>query len=107
MGQAVDPDLPRGIALAWGVAASPQRGPKREMSVQRIVEAAIEIADADGLGAVSMAAVATRLGYTPMSLYRYVSAKDDLILLMQEDAAGLPTEETREGDWRTRLTRIH
>ena len=53
------------------------------------MDAAIEIADADGLGAVSMAAVATRLGYTPMSLYRYVSAKDDLMLLMQETATGL------------------
>ena len=71
-------ELPRGVALAWGIAASPQRGPKREMSVERIVEAAVEIADAEGLGAVSMAAVAARLGYTPMSLYRYVTAKDDL-----------------------------
>ena len=35
-------ELPRGIALAWGVAANPQRGPKREMSVERIVEAAVE-----------------------------------------------------------------
>ena len=60
------------------------------MSVEKIVDAAIEIADADGLGAVSMAAVATRLGYTPMSLYRYVSAKDDLMLLMQETATGTP-----------------
>ena len=85
---AVELDLPRGVALAWGIAADPQRGPKREMSVERIVEAAVEIADAEGLGAVSMAAVAARLGYTPMSLYRYVTAKDDLILLMQEEATG-------------------
>lgn len=70
MTEDVEPELPRGIALAWGVAANPQRGPKREMSVERIVEAAVEIADADGLGAVSMAAVAARLGFTPMSLYR-------------------------------------
>lgn len=103
---ATDPDveLPRGIALAWGVAAAPQRGPKREMSVERIVEAAVEIADAEGLAAVSMAAVAARLGYTPMSLYRYVSAKDDLILLMQEEATGLPSEEARTaGGWRATL----
>ena len=59
---AEDADLPRGIALAWGVAANPQRGPKREMSVESIVEAAVELADAEGLGAVSMAAVAARLG---------------------------------------------
>ncbi|MBB4138265.1 TetR/AcrR family transcriptional regulator [Microbacterium invictum] len=102
-----DPDLPRGLALAWGVAATPQRGPKREMSVERIVEAAVELADAEGLAAVSMAAVAARLGYTPMSLYRYVTAKDDLILLMQEEATGLPTDQTREGDWRRRLETIY
>lgn len=101
-------DLPRGIALAWGIAADPQRGPKREMSVERIVEAAVEIADADGLGAVSMAAVASRLGYTPMSLYRYVSAKDDLVLLMQEEATGLPPSSigALEG-WRTRLEELY
>lgn len=98
------PELPRGIALAWGVAANPQRGPKREMSVERIVDAAVELADADGIGAVSMAAVAARLGFTPMSLYRYVSAKDDLLLLMQEQATGLPPEEHREHEgWRDRL----
>lgn len=108
MTDVAEPELPRGIALAWGVAASPQRGPKREMSVERIVEAAVEIADADGLGAVSMAAVAARLGFTPMSLYRYVSAKDDLILLMQEEATGLPSEDVRTaGDWRERLTALY
>jgi AcrR family transcriptional regulator len=83
-------ELPRGIALAWGVAANPQRGPKRELSIERIVEAAVEIADADGIGAVSMSAVAASLGFTTMSLYRYVTAKDDLILLMQEAGIGLP-----------------
>lgn len=98
------PELPRGIALAWGVAANPQRGPKREMSIERIVEVAVELADSEGLGAVSMAAVASKLGFTPMSLYRYVSAKDDLLLLMQEEATGLPPEEYREEEgWRAKL----
>lgn len=105
---AAELDLPRGIALAWGIAANPQRGPKREMSVERIVEAAVEIADADGLAAVSMSAVAARLGFTPMSLYRYVSAKDDLLLLMQEEAVGLPSEQSRLADgWRARLTTLY
>ncbi|TDE97382.1 TetR/AcrR family transcriptional regulator [Occultella glacieicola] len=94
----IEVELPRGIALAWGVAANPQRGPKREMSIERIVEAAVEIADADGLGAVSMSAVATRLGFTTMSLYRYVSAKDDLILLMQEHGIGLPPLSVQEAE---------
>lgn len=100
--------LPRGIALAWGVAATPQRGPKREMSVERIVDAAIEIADHEGIGAVSMSAVAKRLGYTPMSLYRYVSAKDDLLLLMQEEATGLPPESVGGmPSWRSRLEELY
>src|SRR6187431_447673 len=107
MPEAAEPDLPRGVALAWGIAADPQRGPKREMSVERIVDAAVEIADAEGLGAVSMAAVAARLGYTPMSLYRYVSAKEDLVLLMQESATGLPPASVREIEgWRERLNAI-
>lgn len=102
------PELPRGIALAWGVAANPQRGPKREMSVERIVDAAVELADAEGIGAVSMAAVAARLGFTPMSLYRYVSAKDDLLLLMQEQATGLPPESHLEHEhWRDRLLALY
>ncbi|MGB3374148.1 MAG: TetR/AcrR family transcriptional regulator [Microbacterium sp.] len=104
MSELEPPELPRGIALAWGVAADPQRGPKREMSVEKIVEAAVLLADAEGLGAVSMAAVAAKLGFTPMSLYRYVSAKDDLLLLMQEEATGPPPEEYRAQEgWRAKL----
>lgn len=99
-----DPDLPRGVALAWGVAANPQRGPKRELSIERIVEAAVEIADAGGLGAVSMSSVAAAFGFTTMSLYRYVSAKDDLVLLMGELGWGTPPETVREAvGWRAGL----
>ncbi|WP_430646078.1 TetR/AcrR family transcriptional regulator [Agromyces sp. GXS1127] len=106
---AAEPELPRGVALAWGVAANPQRGPKREMSIERIVDAAVEIADADGLAAVSMSRVAQALGYTTMSLYRYVTAKDDLLVLMQEQGTGLPPEPDRDldhSDWRGRLRAI-
>ncbi|MGR0220304.1 TetR/AcrR family transcriptional regulator [Agromyces sp. ZXT2-6] len=105
----IEPELPRGVALAWGVAANPQRGPKREMSIERIVDAAVEIADAEGLAAVSMSRVAQSLGYTTMSLYRYVTAKDDLLVLMQERGTGLPPEPDPDldpADWRSRLRAI-
>ncbi len=99
-------ELPRGIALAWGIAEAPQRGPKREMSIERIVEAAMEIADADGITAVSMSGVAARLGFTTMSLYRYVTAKDDLLVLMNEEGVGLPPDhDVIDDDWRTGLQR--
>jgi len=99
-------ELPRATALAWGLAAEPVRGPKREMSIERIVEAAVELADADGIGAVSMSSVAARLGYTTMSLYRYVSAKDDLLVLMTEEGVGLPPDhDPVDDDWRRGLQR--
>jgi len=99
-------ELPRGIALAWGIAEAPQRGPKREMSIERIVEAAMEIADADGITAVSMGGVAARLGFTTMSLYRYVTAKDDLLVLMNEAGVGVPPDhDVIDDDWRTGLRR--
>ena len=109
MTEAEDPELPRGIALAWGVAANPQRGPKREMNIERIVDAAVEIADAEGLAAVSMSRVAQSLGYTTMSLYRYVTAKDDLLVLMQEQGIGLTPvlgPDLDPSDWRGRLRAI-
>lgn len=101
-----EPELPRAVALAWGVAAAPQRGPKRELSIERIVDVAVVLADAGGLGAVSMAAVAGELGVTPMALYRYVNAKDDLVTLMQEAGIGVPPEDIREAEgWRPALER--
>jgi len=98
-----EPELPRAIALAWGVAAAPQRGPKRELSIERIVEAAMDIADEAGLGAVSMAAVASKFDVTPMALYRYVPAKEDLIFLMWEFGLGLPPEREADASWRDSL----
>ncbi|QDZ16541.1 TetR/AcrR family transcriptional regulator C-terminal domain-containing protein [Humibacter ginsenosidimutans] len=98
-----EPALPHAVALSWGVAERPQRGPKRELSIERIVDAAIEIADAEGLGAVSMAKVASALGFTTMSLYRYVTSKDDLLLLMQDAIAGIELPEPPDDDWRAGL----
>ncbi|MFV0633000.1 TetR/AcrR family transcriptional regulator [Demequina sp.] len=98
------PDLPHGLALAWGVAHEPTRGPKRELSVERIVAEAIAIADRDGLPAASMAAVAKACGVTTMALYRYLPGKDDLVLLMQEAVVGSPPDLTGL-PWREALER--
>src|SRR3954471_7084300 len=99
-----EPVLPRAVALAWGVATNPQRGPKREMSIERIVDVAVELADEGGLAAVSMSSVASALGFTPMSLYRYVTAKDDLLVLMQERGIGIPPESVLDTEgWRAGL----
>lgn len=90
MSEETEPQLPRGIALSWGIAERPQKGPKRELSLEGIIDTAVEIADAEGLGAVSMSRIATSLGFTTMSLYRYVTSKDELVQLMQNAASFVP-----------------
>lgn len=104
MSESVEQGLPRAVAMAWGIAANPQRGPKRELSHERIVEAAISIADAEGLQAVTMSKVASSLGFTTMSLYRYVTSKDDLLTLMADAASEVshPTDVWGE-DWRANI----
>jgi AcrR family transcriptional regulator len=104
MADAVEDALPRAVALSWGVAERPQRGPKRELSIERIVETAIEIADTEGLAAVSMSKIATTLGFTTMSLYRYVTSKDDVLMLMQDAVCEIPIPPDDEvTDWRAGL----
>ncbi|MEF3303141.1 TetR/AcrR family transcriptional regulator [Paenibacillus sp. GYB003] len=96
--------LPAGAALGWGLVKPPQRGPKREMSIDQIVKKAIEIADKDGLSAVSMNRIASELGFTAMSIYRYIPSKDDLLLLMQDAACDIPLPPERPPhEWRESL----
>ena len=80
--------MPPSIALAWGRAERPRRGPKPGLSLERIVAAGIHLAVTDGLGSVSMGRVAAELGASTMALYRYVPAKDDLLTLMVDTAFG-------------------
>lgn len=84
--------LPASLAAAWGLRGRPPKGPKPGLSLERIVAAAIRVADTEGLPAVSMSRVATELGTGPMSLYRYVAAKDELLGLMVDAAFGPPPE---------------
>lgn len=98
------PQLPPGLDLLWGRRERGKRGPKPGLSVEAIVDAAIGIADADGLAAVSMARVAKELGFTTMSLYRYVAGKDELLQLMWNASAQGAEALELEGDgWRERL----
>jgi AcrR family transcriptional regulator len=92
------------MALLWGTQKRPRRGPKPGLSVERVVRAAIEVADAEGLGALSMRLVADRLGVSTMSLYTYVPGKGELIDVMLDTVLGeavVPNDAA--GGWRERL----
>jgi len=91
--------------LIWLQPDAPR---SRELSRKQIVLAAVAVADEGGAQALTMTAVARRLGpYSPMALYRYVSSKDGLIDLMLDHAIAeieLPAEPSRA--WRSDIQRI-
>jgi AcrR family transcriptional regulator len=84
----------------------PDRSPRLGLSLERIVQSGVELADCDGLAAVSMKRVAERLGFTTMSLYRYVASKDELLLYMHDTVWQPPLglEAPLDG-WRAGLQR--
>ena len=96
--------LPPGLDLLWGRRERGRRGPRPGLSPDAIVGAAVRVADAEGLEAVSMARVAAELGFTTMSLYRHVANKEELLQLMWNAATFGAERLVIEGDdWRSRL----
>jgi AcrR family transcriptional regulator len=85
----------------WHERSRPTRGPKPALTLDKIADAAIAVADAEGLAAVSMQRVAADLGFTKMSLYRYLPGKAELVATMIERGIGEPPALT--GGWRAGL----
>ncbi|QSB16492.1 TetR/AcrR family transcriptional regulator C-terminal domain-containing protein [Natronosporangium hydrolyticum] len=98
-GLAGDPD--HGVELLWGDRPRPA-APRRGLTLDQIVPAAIAVADADGLAGLSMRRVADRLGFTTMSLYRHVPGRDQLVNLMCDAVIEPPPAKTADG-WRPQL----
>ncbi|MEV6928616.1 TetR/AcrR family transcriptional regulator [Dactylosporangium sp. NPDC051485] len=98
--------IPPVLAAAWGLRERSGKGPRPGLTLERIVAAGVKVAASEGLGAVSMARVASELGVATMSLYRYVRAKDDLLDLMVDAAIGQPPPRQPGEDWRAGLTRF-
>jgi len=97
--KAGEPPLPPGLALVWGFPPSPRRGPRPAYTVPEVVAAAIALADKGGIDALSLPKIARELDLTPNALYRYVSSKDELMLLLSDAGTGPPPEELPPG-WR-------
>lgn len=88
--------LPRALETLWREPPPRRRG--AGLTRERIVKAAIDVADADGLAALSMARLAEHLGCGTMSIYRHVANKDDLVTLMVAAAVG-PPPQLDPTDW--------
>jgi AcrR family transcriptional regulator len=96
-------DPARSLRLLWRDQKRPSRGPRPGLSVDRVVAAAIELADAEGLAALSMRRVAERLGVGTMSLYTYVPAKAELLDLMLDTVLAEVARPDPAGGWRAGL----
>lgn len=95
-----------GTVVQSSLARAPRdvRPAEPVLSRDRVVRAAVELADAEGLALLSMRRIATELGVSTMSLYRHVSGKDELVMAMADAVFtedGLPDDAPE--DWRTRL----
>jgi AcrR family transcriptional regulator len=104
-------DPARSMALLWRdhEPAPRGRGAAAGLSVDRVVGAAVAVADAEGIGALSIRRVATDLGVGAMSLYTYVPGKGELLDLMVDAVLGeLPAlvGDLDPDDWRARLEAV-
>jgi len=97
-------DPQRSMELLWRTRKSPTRGPTPGLSVEQIAQAAIEIADAEGLARLSMRRVADRLGVGVMSLYTYIPGKAELLDVMLDTVLSEEDKLDRvAGEWRAGL----
>ncbi|GCB51682.1 TetR/AcrR family transcriptional regulator C-terminal domain-containing protein [Streptomyces sp. NL15-2K] len=91
----------------WLSPAQSRRGRRPAFSREAITAAAVALADAEGLEAVTMRRVAAQVGAGVMSLYSYASDKETLLELMVDHVSGeLPTSGALTGDWRADLKAI-
>jgi AcrR family transcriptional regulator len=90
--------------VLWGREGAGRRGPRPTLSVAQIADTAVEIADAEGLAAVTMQRLADRFGFTAMSLYRYVPGRTVLVTLMIDTALGVAVPADTAGGWEPALS---
>jgi AcrR family transcriptional regulator len=83
----------------------PRGEPRKRLSRERVVRAAMGHADGGGLEALSMRKLAEEIGVAPMALYRHVANKGDLIDGMVDVVFGEIELPSSDGDWRTAMRR--
>lgn len=102
----VDPALRLRSQLLWEDRTRSTRGPRAAFTPEDVVQAAMSIADTDGLGAVTMQAVSAALGLTTMAVYRYFPSKEALTDAIVDAGMGLPPAPSQPpGAWRSEVAR--
>jgi AcrR family transcriptional regulator len=105
----LDAFWPPSVAIAprrTGSARTRDAQRDKTLSRDEIVNAAVQLADSEGAGAVNMRRIAKDLGVGAMSLYWHVTDKDQLLDLMLDAVEGTNASAEVSGDWREDLERI-
>ena len=79
---------------------------RRPLSRERVLRAAIKLADDDGIEALSMRKLAKALGVEAMSLYNHVANKDDVLDGMLDAALDEIVVPTGDADWKGEIRAI-
>ena len=91
------------IELLWDPPAPSNRGPRQRLTLDRVVDAAIELAAAEGVDRLSMRSLANRLDVGAMSLYTYVPGRDELFELMIDRAWASREKADPALPWRAQI----
>ena len=75
------------------------------LSRERVLDRAMAIADAGGIGSLTIRSLAQELGVKPMSVYHYVANKDEIIDGIVDLVYGEMDLPSAQGGWRTEMER--
>lgn len=81
-------------------------GPRRSLTLEQIASAGVELADSEGVEAVTMRSLASRLGITAAGLYRYVRSREALVTLMVDAASAEVEHPSAQGSWLPELVEV-
>lgn len=100
----VDDNPPDELVRLWRLPTASRLGRPAGLDVDRVVRTAVELADRGGLPGATLPKIAETLGVTPMSLYRHIGSKEELLVLMTDAATGSPPDFAAPvDDWRSAL----
>jgi len=76
---------------------------REPLTKERILRAAVALADEDGVDSLSMRRIAQELGVVPMALYKHVASKDEMLDGMVDVVVGEIDAPLEDADWRTTI----
>ncbi|THV24420.1 TetR/AcrR family transcriptional regulator C-terminal domain-containing protein [Glycomyces paridis] len=107
MSTATETPKPHLLELLWRAAPEAGRGPRKGLTVDEVVAAAVALADEEGLEALTVRRLAQSLGKAPMTLYTYVPGKTELVALMLDTLfERMATTDAEGPGWRDRLAAV-